>query len=153
GGGAGAAPGQHHRRHAVAAAVVQNVQAADVTQAGQGGADPRFVIEIGGGVHRQGVGGGGEGGTALVGRVVVKEAFAKDCHGTIPRCGYTDYSSPSCNRAASVMRSGVHGGSHTTCTFTSVTSDRPRTLRSTSGGSEPAAGHAGEVSVMRIVTA
>src|SRR5207247_9105218 len=59
---------------------------------------------------------------------------------------------PGCSLAASVTFSGVQGGPHTTSTLAFVTPGTARTLASTSGGSDPATGQAGDVSVMRIPT-
>ncbi len=47
---------------------------------------------------------------------------------------------------------GFHGGSQTTSTDAAETPETPATLASTSGGSEPATGHIGDVSVIRIAT-
>lgn len=58
----------------------------------------------------------------------------------------------SSRRAASDMRSMDQGGSQTTSTFASVTPSMAFTLRSTSGGSVPATGQAGEVSVIFTCT-
>ena len=57
-----------------------------------------------------------------------------------------------CNRAASDIFSGVQGGSQTTSTLTLFTPGTARILASTSGGSDPATGQAGDVRVMRTFT-
>ncbi|HKB37072.1 MAG TPA: serine/threonine-protein kinase [Gemmataceae bacterium] len=70
-----------------------------------------------------------------------------------PFWGSVRQNNPSCSRAASVMRSCVHGGSNTTSTLADATPGMARTFDSTSGGSDAAAGHAGDVSVIWTLTA
>src|SRR5579862_3307943 len=58
-------------------------------------------------------------------------------------------SMPSWSMAASDMRLLSHGGSQTTSTCTAVTFINLANFAFTSPGSDPATGHAGDVSVMR----
>jgi hypothetical protein len=62
GGDPSAAAGQDHGGHAVAAAVVEHVQAADVTEPGQGRPKPGLVIEVSVVAEEEGGGIGPEGG-------------------------------------------------------------------------------------------
>ena len=62
------------------------------------------------------------------------------------------YKNPNSNFATSDIISLSHGGFQTNSIFASFTSGIAFTFHSTSGGSEPATGHIGDVNVILILT-
>src|SRR5262245_37205718 len=72
------APCQHHRRHAVAAAEVENLTTRDVAQLVEGVAQPGFVVEIIGVREAEGFGRLGERHGPPTGLLVVEGAFAAE---------------------------------------------------------------------------
>src|SRR5262249_30616678 len=76
GGDAGAAAGQDHGGHAVAAAVVEHVQAGHVAEPGEGRTNPGLVIEVSVVADEHGVGIGPEGGRPPAGLLLVGSRLA-----------------------------------------------------------------------------
>src|SRR5207248_1544527 len=79
----------HDGGHAVATAVVQNVQAADVAEPGQCRANPAFVIEVGGILDEQRAWSIGKSRAPFARLAVVEDSFVADgvgsgCHGGGP---------------------------------------------------------------------